>query len=670
MSFTSQTDEATPLRHQRLLTDIKELTKNPYPNIKLHVHDDDLRTLCLILTPESYRPLHLTIACDTGYPTKAPAIRMDSTVAHPNVFGSFICADILKNGDGYTPAYTLKGIAIQLLSFFSSDKVEQYYGHEIPLEKYRQLNKKSPDRFQCTKCSFGGAAVEGAQVTSSQPLNDNVPGTDMKRHRQSRSRRRRARKHKLQLEVAGGVCSIGKLPNEMVLLILDKIEDFEDLTCFARAWPRVSSIIADFGVVRRRELQCFCTKQSFEVTRIGIGVSAERGQLASEFDLLSEEAYVKLGIRRSIHGIPFSSWLPLPISRRHWGSVRGGAREPLEFLKQQLKAPSPSFADVMYTFMNDIVVRLNKVADETRYDDGKSTLRHASEKAIESYFHLFHLLVCLATEDVTIVQSANRLLMDFIAGKRSKEDCPNLGHLLVALLISDVEVTDSLRKAIITEAITRNVVWLLDRRGAGMPELSYMEVDAVSNYRLQKTFEGSRTSYRLLMFSELFRRTARPSSHTSGGKRSLAQVREELFDRHGTPPQGAAARLASEVRRLHTINDFPSFLVEMGLRSIPSAESFTKVLRQTQHDSVARGYSKRAIPQTTALALRVRVEPEIFGATAELREWIRDRPGFIPDLSRVSFFPGQPQQAASGRGGLGGRGGWGGRNRGWRGRGN
>jgi hypothetical protein len=91
----------------------------------------------------------------------------------------------------------------------------------------------------------------------------------------------------------------------------------------------------------------------------------------------------------------------------------------------------------------------------------KSSLMHASEKAMESYFHLFHLLLCLATEDPTLVKAANKMLSDFAGGADSKDDCPNLGHLLVVALISDVEVTESILKSILKEAITRNSVWAL-----------------------------------------------------------------------------------------------------------------------------------------------------------------------------------------------------------------
>ena len=52
-----------------------------------------------------------------------------------------------------------------------------------------------------------------------------------------------------------------------------------------------------------------------------------------------------------------------------------------------------------------------------------------------------------------------------------------------------------------TEAITHNVVWMLDARGKNMPELSYMEPDDVSDFHLQKPFEAGKTSYRLLSSS-------------------------------------------------------------------------------------------------------------------------------------------------------------------------
>jgi hypothetical protein len=53
---------------------------------------------------------------------------MDSKITHPNIKEArHICASILDTEMDYTSAYTLKGIAIQLLSFLSSDRIQQVF---------------------------------------------------------------------------------------------------------------------------------------------------------------------------------------------------------------------------------------------------------------------------------------------------------------------------------------------------------------------------------------------------------------------------------------------------------------------------------------------------------------------------------------------------------------
>ncbi|KAI8960240.1 hypothetical protein F5Y11DRAFT_273167 [Daldinia sp. FL1419] len=644
----SQPSVGDSLRQQRLLMDIKELMEKPYPNIAFHMIGDGLTEACLILTPSNYKPLHLTMYFPTAYPTDPPQVRMDSDVKHPNVYNDFICATILRRGVEHTPAYTLKGIAIQLLSFFSSDTVEQEHGgSKRRLDEYRAIDKNLYDSFRCKYCEFGHAeqrpfqliknelqsygAAYDARVKSNPSQWPTIHSTG-ERHQEDTPDVNVIIQNSIPKKVAR--CEINRLPNELILLILEQL-DFEHMTSFAAAWPRISDIIKGFDVIRQRELQCFCLKRNYQSVNLGVGVSINKGQIASEFDLLSREAFRGWGIRSSVNNIQFDHWLPLPISPGHWHRVRGFVPISLNAMVHKIKNPGPfSEAQVVFTFMNDVVVRLNQVTESvTNHFSPKTNLRHASEKAIDSYFHLFHLLVCLAVDNPALVKQANSLLQNFMNGKRSKADCPNLGHLLIALLISDVEVTERLIKAIIIEAITRNVVWLFDEKGANMPELSYLERNPVSAYRLDQTFRGSRTSYRLLMFSELFRRTARPF-HT----KPLSQVRDELFSRHGAPPQNAAKELAETVRRLHTINDFPAFLREMGIRHIPDAQTFTRELRKTVLSSVEKGYSTWGIPGNYGLLLRFKKDPDIL-LTDEDAKWLRANRDLDATRWLRSFFP-------------------------------
>lgn len=207
---------------------------------------------------------------------------------------------------------------------------------------------------------------------------------------------------------------------------------------------------------------------------------------------------------------------------------------------------------------------------------------------------------------------------------------------------------------IVREAITRNVVWLLTKH----PELSYIEPsDQRSDYRLETTFTASLTSYRLLMFSELFREivhalpTTTTTDEAGGGSGStsdkedkdkdtagarLVRIRDVLFQHHGAPPPGTAARVAGELRRLQTFRGFVPFLGYMKLR-IPSAVGFSAFLRRTIGESVEKGYSVRALGEDEALVLRRAAEPGNGGLPAGvLLEW---RVGRV--RGGVSFFPGR-----------------------------
>ena len=686
---------------QRLLRDIAELQTKPYPNISLHVEDDDLTEACLVLNAEGYGPMHLTVEFRHDYPLSPPKVRMNSAINHPNIFGDYICASILNTTEGYTPAYSLKGIAIQLLSFFSSDKIEQSgggYSADLRDYKHAQSHIYGPTH-TCHKCHFGlqvtanGAAtvVTSTEATYVPPTScpdveshwptpqqsarlakaatslnsspskstkrsqtlDYIPNSIISKYsrggRSSEVAHARAQSltpssPKVAVKATKGIEDVG-FPDEILLLICEKL-DTEDLMVFAEVWSKIGQLMTTYDVIRTRELQCFCLKKDYMATKLGVGVNVGGGAFHSEFDLLSEEGFETHGIRRSVQGVPFQYWLPLPISQGHWRKVKNDLPGYLTSLSRAGKIEHLGREMVIYHFMNQIVVRLNQQTSQTTIrapyyhyaETAKSTLTHASEKAIESYFHIFHLLLCLAAAQPSIVTSANNILRKFLGGETSKTSCPNLGHLLVAALISEVEMTETVTKAIIKETVTRNVVWMLDKKGSNMPELAYLEPSAVSAYRLKKTFEASKTSYRLLMFLSLFQRTA-----VGHPRKALAQLRDEAFERHGAPPKGSAKGLADSIKRIHQVENFPDFLAAMGVENTPSAAWFTTFLRDCVQDSVRKGYSKMLLRQGEALMLRQLKEPGVEVANGLYPEYV--------DMARMgTFFPGTGGGFRGGRG--------------------
>ena len=673
------TDMAFPLR-QRLLRDIAEMQLDPYPRIALHVNDN-LTQACLILSPYGQEPLHLTMYFG-NYPLQAPVVKIQSKVCHPNVLRDYICASILNTTEGYTPAYTLKSIAIQLLSFFSSESLEQDYGGpEVNLEQYRFARSHELSSHYCVACGFDDEArrkekparrIEDycsfvSSTTSTQTQDEGTLCSTETSNDFSISLQIEAEASEecnaVEMELdeiadsivpvshySPSIVNLGQkfltLPDDVLLMILSELSD-QDLWAVAKVFPVVNMILYSYDFIRVRELQCFCLKDSFTNVRLGVGVHIRRrgleGTFASEFDLLSQQAYQDYGIRTSVQGLPFKYWLPLPISRRHWRLVREDVSCSLRRLADGANLIDKSEISVIYHFMNDVVVKFSQEAENYFNYDSQSSLTHASEKAVESYFALFHLLLCLATEEPAVVRTANATIHNFLAGHTSKSSCPSLGHLLVAALISDAGMTEQLRVTIIEEAVLRNVVWMLDATGANLPELAYLEPSPVSDYCLRCTFQASKISYCLLMFSALFYKTSR------AGDLSLASLRDKIFDAHGAPPRGTAESLASEIRRIKDVDSFPPFLTAMGIIRMPSKEDFTAFLRRMVRESEQKGYSFMPMSQGDALTLRKSKEPQVEVAPGVFE-------GLLTPKNEVkSFFPNK-HDGTRGRGWRGGNG--------------
>lgn len=398
---------------QRLLRDIAELQSKPYPFIKWIPYENDIQRACLILTPDNHVPLHLSVSIPNTFPLHPPKISCNTTIKHPNIFGMYICATILNTTEGYTPAYTLKGIAIQILSFFTSENLEQDHGFEpVNLKSYSEQHGTFARQYTCLRClcntgSAGdpiihnaseivrGAPVDIASPNGTQNTTSSTPSTVTE-------------------------SSISNLPDEILAMLCESLED-EDLVSFSRAWNKIggpSGLVSRFNLVRNRELQCFVLKKSFQETMLGVGVRVDfqgrTGMIASEFDLISWEAYSQHHVRTSVQGILFRFWMPLQISRHHHDRAQGETDRCLREIGDAANISPSTSATVIFHFMTDVVVKLSDATSRTRGSrDHKTTLKHASEKAIESYFHLFHILLCLATSDESIVRNANNMLQTF-----------------------------------------------------------------------------------------------------------------------------------------------------------------------------------------------------------------------------------------------------------------
>ena len=127
----------------RLMRDLRDWIKSrdQFPCINAVPLDDNIFEWHCNICPDSgdFKGVifHLIMYFDEKYPVLPPKVKLCTSIPHPNVFGEWICLDMIKrDGDngykndkkyqGWTPAYSVTSILMQLESFlFSQSNVDQ-----------------------------------------------------------------------------------------------------------------------------------------------------------------------------------------------------------------------------------------------------------------------------------------------------------------------------------------------------------------------------------------------------------------------------------------------------------------------------------------------------------------------------------------------------------------
>ncbi|KAF7346434.1 UBIQUITIN-CONJUGAT-2 domain-containing protein [Mycena sanguinolenta] len=689
----------------RLYQDLAELHDSPYPGVAVFIDDANVCEFCLVLTPPSGPWKNLSLHFDVVLPDEWPILppKISSSVAdgidHPNLLGSYVCCDLLKTRSeiyrghtgsytgGYSSAFTLRGLFLQFLTFFSSTKIDQdssglpleigdsvvvSYVRESDLHRRKKKEKgKSADKVQeKLRREWEGDTNEvivlREQATDIGPLfettKSSTPGPNRLHRIEERNYRwtstfkairywqcqkcpygTDALPHCVKVVAQAPadadeqltppvVCHLGIL-DDVVLYKLAFHLPSESLTTFCAAYPRLHAIVQSRHILLERELSCFFlrTPLSDPATVLGIGVALNprARTLSSDFEWLSERAFVEFRVRESIAKRPFGFFLPLAFSQSHFTRAHSRIWERLEVLDKEVqkaedlmsrssrqRAETPQrheIITVVYRMMNNIVVSLMSSCDDSLGGGGPSNvggtsssrtpLLYASEKAVVAYCHLFHLVISLCRTDPHILTDATARLARFIAHRdtRAKSAVPDLGELIVLIIVvvccplspppessngGNAQLTqitwDSLAGPFLEEVLVRNVRWAL--RDA--PHLEFME-SGPNAYRLAETFAQGKTSFRLVMFQITFLNLFRSAY---GG--DLAR----LDANYGFPERGLPERMVEEVKKIYQIDTWPAFFERVKLPGSAGfdEETVSEMLREAVKTSAARKYHEPA----------------------------------------------------------------------------
>jgi ubiquitin-protein ligase/Mg-chelatase subunit ChlD len=114
---------------KRLLRELRELQSRPIENVSAEPLEENIFEWHANVAPFdkelSQVPFHLKIVFSEDYPNRAPKVKVCSYISHPNVFGEYLCLDILTMSEetigspyrGWSKAYTVSSLLVQLQSF-------------------------------------------------------------------------------------------------------------------------------------------------------------------------------------------------------------------------------------------------------------------------------------------------------------------------------------------------------------------------------------------------------------------------------------------------------------------------------------------------------------------------------------------------------------------------
>ena len=439
-------------------------------------------------------------------------------------------------------------------------------------------------------------------------------------------------------------CQLEMLNTDTLLEVASHLSS-ESIISLSSAYPRFREVATSFHILLHREVRCFFLRTSLHESTLGVGIALDPHSraLSSDFDWLSMEAFEHFGVRTSIQKRGFRFFLPLAFSRPHFEQARADIWERLAILDSAIRNTESvtrsrfghngpkklarvsvlerpisdrnphSTVTVLYRMMNNIVVLLMKSCEEAMKSSKRSlyaparAFLHASEKAITSYCHLFHLLMCLSRSTPAILHDATWCLRRFVTHPetRTKQETPDLGQLIVLInLVVVLPTIDNLRPMswdaisvhYLKEALTRNVRWVLQ----GAPELEVME-NGISDYRLNTTFSNSKTSLRLIMFQITFLNLF-IETYASGISR--------LDDNYGFADKELPERMVKEIKEIFMVDTWPEFFSRVqythGMNF--TKEKISAILRQTVQDSAARGYHSPAEDMVRAKSIRMRLD--------------------------------------------------------------
>ncbi|CAG9315314.1 unnamed protein product [Blepharisma stoltei] len=149
----------TPSR-RRLMRDLKKLQTDPIPGISAAPSNDNIMLWNAVIfgpedTPWEGGTFKLTIEFSEEFPNKAPLVRFQTRMFHPNIYNDgTICLDILQNQ--WSPIYDVQAILTSIQSLLCDPNPNSPANSEasrIYVDNPREYNRRVREVVEDSWCS-------------------------------------------------------------------------------------------------------------------------------------------------------------------------------------------------------------------------------------------------------------------------------------------------------------------------------------------------------------------------------------------------------------------------------------------------------------------------------------------------------------------------------------
>jgi ubiquitin-protein ligase/stress response protein SCP2 len=364
-------------------------------------------------------------------------------------------------------------------------------------------------------------------------------------------------------------------------------------------------------------LRCFHTKAGFDTDLLGLPIdftvnprTRRVDYIKSSPELLSRRAFQDEGVRTTIWGEKFTTWLPVFLSPAHFLRARPLIEKVLLKLSPHWRTSrfDPKMTlEIVPKLLNTLIVLIS--------DKGV----HASETALEGYCMLHRLLVAMVEYYPGLQAEVRKRVENFILSERARVKggdggCPSLGDFLPLLSVCSggwdaqkrkvvplsqwtggaEDAAESLWHAaaipILRENFDRCTLWACkaDPKFA-KPEANVLGQGA-DDERLKQTLEATKVSRRLMMFHVYALLKVAPRAHLNGATRTHNWATHRAADYfYGRPPLHLRKSFCQHVQRILAVDSWEGFF-GMVRREAPSPAQVTDMIKRSMHDSLRKRY--------------------------------------------------------------------------------